>query len=79
MKNSVIVLSKFLEALVVLITIFLLGISVPMIVSCFIAIFTEVTVSQCVSSEIFWFLSFVGVVISGIYINHSISTDWYEN
>lgn len=69
MKNFI---KKIAYSLLVLSSIFVLGIFFPLMVSIFVSIFTEITFSQCVSSVIFWVIVFIGWVISMSFINEKV-------
>jgi len=65
-------LKKLLFALVVLLSIFILGIFVPMIISLFIIITTEATLIDCIQTVPFILFSVIGCIISGLYISHEL-------
>lgn len=63
-------LKKTFEAIIILITIFLLGILIPTITSLYIVIFNnDVTMTMCTNSEIFWISTIIGWCIALLYIN----------
>jgi hypothetical protein len=65
-------LKKLLFALVVLLSIFILGIFVPMIISLFITMVTEATLTDCVKTAPFILFSIIGIICSAIYINEQV-------
>ena len=63
-------LKKTFEAIIILITIFLLGILIPTITSLYIVIFNnDVTMTMCTNSEIFWISTIIGWCIALAYVN----------
>ncbi len=63
-------LKKTFEAIIILITIFLLGILLPTITSLYIVIFNnDVTMTMCTNSEIFWVFTIIGWCIALAYVN----------
>lgn len=65
-------LKKLFFALVVLLSIFILGIFVPMIISIFISMLTDVTLQDCIQTVQFVLFSMVGTFWSSIYIIHQV-------
>lgn len=65
-------LNKTLFAIVILLCIFILGITSSIIVSTFITITTELRLQDCIISGPFVFFSIIGIIISAIYINEQI-------
>jgi len=65
-------LKKLFFALVVLLSIFILGIFVPMIISIFISIITDATLTDCVQSAGFRGLTICCIIFSSIYIIHQV-------
>ena len=68
------ILEKTLEAILVLLCIFILGMFPSTFVSIVASIFTDVTFSDCVEFPPFWIVSLLGWVIAGGYIDHVIKT-----
>lgn len=64
---------KILNAFLILLSIFLLGIFIPMISSIFITITTETTLSECIESLPFWIITFMGWIVAGTYINEELT------
>ena len=63
-------LKKTFEAIIILITIFLLGILIPTITSLYIVIFNnDITMTMCTNSEIFWISTIIGWCIALLHIN----------
>lgn len=63
-------LKKTFEAIIILITIFLLGILIPTITSLYIVIFNnDITMTMCTNSEIFWISTIIGWCIALVYVN----------
>jgi len=65
-------LKKLLFALVILLSMFILGIFVPMIISLFITMVTESTLADCVKTAPFILFSITGNICSAIYINEQL-------
>lgn len=65
-------LKKLFFALVVLLSIFILGIFVPMIISIFISIVTDATLTDCIQTVPFVLFSIIGFICSAIYINEQV-------
>ena len=64
------IIGKVLEAIVVIVSIIVLGMLAPMMLSIVITSFTECTMDDCFQSVPFWLFSIIGMVASGVYINH---------
>ncbi len=62
-------LKKLFFALVVLLSIFILGIFVPMIISIFISIVTNATLQDCIQTVPFILFCVIGNIISACYIS----------
>lgn len=62
-------------AFIALISIIALGLLVPMLVSTFVVLTTSSTLEQCVTSVPFWIFTILGWIISGIYVNESITDE----
>lgn len=62
-------------AFIALISIIALGLLVPMLVSTFVVLTTSSTLEQCVTSVLFWIFTIIGWIISGIYVNESITSE----
>lgn len=65
-------LKKLFFALVVLLSIFILGMFVPIIISIFITITTDATLQDCIQTVPFILFSVIGVIIAGCYVNEEI-------
>lgn len=63
------IIKNILFTLLMLLSVFILGITLPTLVSSFIVLTTKTTFEECVLSGPFWFISFFGWFISSIYIN----------
>jgi hypothetical protein len=63
-------ISKTFNAIVIIICTFILGISIPMIVSVLLSLLTPATFADCTNSVPFWLFTVIGTIISAIYINH---------
>ena len=66
MKNLI---SKILTAITILIGIFMLGITPAILVTSFIAIFTNATYEDCITTAPFWIITFLGWLCAAIYVN----------
>lgn len=66
-------LKKLLYALLILFSIFILGIFIPMIISLFIVMTTPATLTNCIETAPFWIFTILGWIISSIYINEEIT------
>jgi len=69
MKN---VLKQTFLAILVLLCVFLLGITPCMIISIFIAIVSEATLSDCIQTVPFILFSVLGIIVSACYINEEV-------
>jgi hypothetical protein len=63
-------ISKTFNAIVIIICTFILGISVPMIVSILLLLLTPATFADCTNSVPFWLFTVIGTIISGVYVNN---------
>jgi len=63
-------LLKVLEAITILVSVFVLGIVFPLLVSTFVTIFTDATMTECIVTFPFFVATFIGWVLAGIYINY---------
>jgi hypothetical protein len=68
-------MTKTLEAILILLSIFILGIFVPFIMSLFIAMFTKNTLSECITTVPFCILALIGWLISANYLNDVICNE----
>ena len=68
-------IKSILFALVILFSVFILSIFLPLIVSTFIAISTDITFQSCVTSGAFWFIAFVSLFVSSIFVNDIYNKD----
>jgi len=67
-------LLKVLEAIIVLVSVFVLGILPSTLVSSFITLFTNATFIECVVTGPFWIVTVLGWITSSCYLNYI-----YEN
>ncbi len=72
MKNLI---KTVFNSLLILISISILGISIPLIVSFFISILTPATFLECSVSVPFWLFTVIGWVISTVYVNEIITDE----
>jgi len=70
MKNLI---EKLANSMLVLLSVFILGIFFPLLTSIFVASTTEITFSSCVSFPPFWIGCFLGWVIAIFYVNEKIT------
>jgi hypothetical protein len=70
-KNNIMInlINKFIEALLVLLSIFVLGIFIPLLISIIVTLTTNATVVDCITFPAFWIISFIGWIIATVYIN----------
>lgn len=68
-------LNKVLEAIVVLLSIFILGLMLPMLTSLVLVIFSNTHFDECIHSGPFWIFTLIGWFIAGCYINDAIIKD----
>ena len=66
MKNLI---KTVFNSLLILISISILGISIPLIVSLFISILTPATFLDCSVSVPFWLFTVIGWIVSAVYVN----------
>lgn len=69
MKN---LFEKIGVAFIAVISIIVLGLLVPMLVSTFIVVTTRFTLEMCTTSVLFWIFTIFGWLIASIYVNDSI-------
>lgn len=62
-------IKKILYTLIILFSVFLLGIFIPLLISLFIFVFTEFSIVKCISSVPFWIFTILGWIISSFYVN----------
>jgi hypothetical protein len=72
MKNLI---KTVFNSLLILISISILGISIPLIVSLFISILTPATFLDCSVSVPFWLFTVIGWIISTVYVNEIITDE----
>jgi hypothetical protein len=70
MKNLI---KTVFNSLLILISISILGISIPLIVSLFISILTPATFLDCSVSVPFWLFTVIGWITSAVYVNDIIT------
>ena len=70
-----ILLSKISETFVILLSIFTLGLFIPLLTAIFVAITTTATISQGVSSVPFWIFTIIGWIVSACYINYIVTIE----
>lgn len=66
-------IEKISYTIFVLLSVFLLGILFPLLISVFVSSTTEVTFSECVEFVPFWIGSFLGWVIAIFYVNEKVT------
>lgn len=66
-------LNKVLEAIVVLLSIFILGLLVPMLTSLLIVSLSNTHFDECIHSGPFWIFTLIGWIVAGCYINDTIT------
>lgn len=73
MKNSStisVVLSTAITAVIVVLSVILLGLTIPTFMSFIIAMTSKFTFSECMGSEGFWVASVICTIIAAIHIGH---------
>lgn len=70
MKNLI---NKVFNTILILLSITILGIFIPLIVSFFISILTPATFADCTISIPFWLFTIIGWIISAAYVNDVIT------
>lgn len=67
MKNLI---NKSLEAILILLIVFILGLFVPMLITTLVVTFTKTTYNEVfTSSVVFWIFTVIGWVCSAIFVN----------
>jgi hypothetical protein len=66
-------IEKISYTIFVLLSVFLLGILFPLLISVFVSSTTEVTFSECVEFVPFWIGSFLGWIIAIFYVNEKVT------
>jgi len=61
-------LNKVLEAIVVLLSIFILGLMIPILTSLVVVVFSNTQFDECVHTGLFWFITLLGWIISIAYM-----------
>jgi hypothetical protein len=70
MKNLI---NKSLEAILILLIVFILGLFVPMLITTLVVIFTKTTYCEVfTTSVVFWIFTIIGWVIAAIFVNDEI-------
>lgn len=73
-------MKKFIKtvlfAVLILLSVLVLGFLVPTCISLFIVNTTETTMTECVQSVPFWLFTIIGSVTSSIYINEVVKTNY---
>ena len=62
-------IKNILFAIIILLSVFILGIISPTIVSSFIVLTTKATFEECVQTGLFWFVSILGWLCASVYVN----------
>ena len=62
-------IDKILLTVIILLSVFTLGILLPIIISLFISITTVITFEECVLTGVFWIITLLGWGCASIYIN----------
>ena len=62
-------IKNILFTLIMLLSVFILGITLPTIVSSFIVLTTKTTFEECVQTGEFWFITLLGWLCALIYVN----------
>ena len=70
MKNLI---NKVFNTLLILLSISILGIFIPLIVSLFISILTPATFLECTTTIPFWLFTIFGWIIFTVYVNEIIT------
>lgn len=70
MKNLI---EKLAYTMLVLLSVFILGIFFPLLTSIFVASTTKTTFSECIEFVPFWVVSFIGWFIAIFYVNEKIT------
>jgi flagellar biosynthesis protein FliQ len=70
MKNLI---EKLAYTMLVLLSVFILGIFFPLLISVFVASTTEITFSECIKFVPFWVICFLGWFIAIFYVNEKIT------
>ena len=69
------IIIKTLEGLLVLLSIFVLGIFVPLLISLFIIITTDTLLQECIQTAPFFLFTIIGWIVSSVYINEIINRE----
>jgi hypothetical protein len=72
-------LSKVLFTLIILSSVLILGLFIPIVISIFVSVFTDIAFSTCISSQIFWICSLLGCMFAIPYINQTFKEVEYGN
>jgi hypothetical protein len=68
------IIKKTGEAIVILLTVFFLGLLIPMLITTLCVIFVaDATYAEAMNSVPFWLFTIVGWVIAGCYINEQVN------
>jgi flagellar biosynthesis protein FliQ len=70
MKNLI---QKLAYTMLVLLSVFILGIFFPLLISVFVASTTKITFSECIEFVPFWVICFLGWFIAIFYVNEKIT------
>lgn len=66
-------INKVFYAILILLSITILGISVPIMVSLLLTLLTPASFEQCTTSVPFWLITIIGWFISAFYVNDLIT------
>ena len=66
------ILNQVLLAVIVLLSIFVLGLVVPLIVSAFVVVNTDILWINAITSPLFWIVSLFGWGIAAVYLNDTV-------
>jgi hypothetical protein len=62
-------IENILFTLVILLSVFILGILLPTVVSSFIVLTTKTTFEECVQTGVFWIITLLGWLCASVYVN----------
>lgn len=62
-------LYKILEAIIVLLSVFILGILIPILTSLILVTFSNMQFDECICSGLFWTFTVISWFFAGTYIN----------
>lgn len=76
MEKIQIIFEKLIEAIIILLSVFILGVFIPFLIASLVVLSTDTTYCQIIGGgALFWVFSVIGWIISAVYINEMVTED----